>query len=58
MADENDDGPFIQFCDELDELIVRWRNKPLDDCLTAAEYIGALETVKHKIIAETLEDFK
>ena len=36
-------GPFEQFCDELDELIDRWRDKPEDDQLSRAEVIGALQ---------------
>ena len=46
----NMDGPFSAFCDELDELITRWANKPEDDQLSIAEMVGAMAAKQHYMI--------
>lgn len=50
------DGAFEQFCDEMEEVVDRWRDKPMDDALTRAQVVGALEFIKFKVLAESLED--
>lgn len=45
-------SPFEIFCDELDALIDKWRDKPLDDRPSYAEYIAALEFRKYKLLHE------
>lgn len=47
-----DNGPFARFCDELDALMVSWRDKPVDDQLSIAEIVGALEFMKLRLIAQ------
>ena len=44
--------PYARFCDELDELVDKWRDKPEDDRLTHAEVVGALEYAKFKLLGE------
>lgn len=47
-----DGGPFSRFCDELDALMANWRDKPVDDQLSIAEIVGALEFLKLRLIAQ------
>ena len=35
--------PHDRFCDELDELVERWANKPEDDQLRISQMVGALQ---------------
>ena len=50
------DGPLGVFCEELDELISRWRSKPEDDRLSHAEVVGSLEFLKLKLMREAFEE--
>jgi hypothetical protein len=50
------DGPFAQFADELDELILRWQSKPLDDCLSVGEVVGALQFKAYNLMRQAQED--
>ncbi|MEQ8770066.1 MAG: hypothetical protein RIB60_06110 [Phycisphaerales bacterium] len=49
------DGPFEKFCDEIEEVVDRWRDKPDDDQLTRAQVVGAFEFVKLKVMQEAAE---
>ena len=51
-----EDGAFETFCDELEALVDRWREKPMDDKLTRAQVVGAMEFVQHKILSEADEE--
>lgn len=50
------EGPFGHFCDELDELIDRWREKPTDDAMSHAEVVGALQFKSLALMIEAQED--
>ena len=45
-------GPLENFCSELDELVTRWRDKPLDDRLEFAQLVGALTFKAHTLMSE------
>lgn len=46
---------FEEFCDRLEALIDEYRAKPMDDRLSYAEYVAALEFTKHKLLNEANE---
>lgn len=50
------DGPAENFVKELEQLIQTWREKPIDDQLSYAEIIAALEITKNKLILENIID--
>jgi uncharacterized protein (DUF2126 family) len=49
------DGPFETFCNELDALIQRWRDKPEDDKLSSGQVVGALQFAAHNIMQDARE---
>jgi len=50
------EGPLEKFCDDMERLIDEWRAKPEDDKLTMAQVVGAMETVKFKLLREAYDD--
>lgn len=57
-AVEEDAGtcPFDRFCNELDALVQRWRDKPEDDRLSHGQVVGALAFCQHNLIADARDD--
>jgi hypothetical protein len=46
------EGPLESFANELDNLVSRWRGKPLDDRLSFAELVGTLTFKAHTLMSE------
>jgi len=47
---------FDTFCDELDALIDKWRDKPEDDRLSYAEIAGALTFIQYTLATEAMNN--
>ncbi len=46
------------FADELDELVTKWRKKPLDDVLSYGEVMGALIFKIYTLCREVDEQYR
>lgn len=47
---------YDRFCDELDELVQKWRDKPEDDKLSHGQCVGALLFAAHNLMQDARED--